>query len=155
MEREIGYAAHLTIEIIVAALLLAIATPLCVLSYRAYGVKLQEDGAVANVQAMAKLSGYNNKEVHYEDALELILTNTRNYEYVFTTASGDPGDTVTISKEKERIWGSTNNTNSLEYWNYANLLQMTDSYSDANMTATLIKSADGLQVIGVQFTVGG
>ena len=155
MEKEIGYAAHLVLEIIVAALLLAIAAPLCVLSYRAYGVKLQEEGATANVQAMATLSGYNNKAVHYDDALELILTNTRNYEYVFTTESGDPADTVTISKDKERIWGSTNNINSLEYWNYSNILQMTDSYSDANMTATLIKSADGLQILGVQFTVGG
>ena len=155
MEREVSFAVKLIIEMFVAAMIITIVVPMCVLSYKAYGIKLQDDGHRIKMETMAELYNYNNKQVSYYDAMELIMTHTRTYDYIFTSGTGGVGSTVILNTEAEQQYGMDNDVNSLEFWDYSNILEMTDAYSDAPLTATLITSVDGEQILGVRFTIGG
>lgn len=155
MDKEVTYLAHLIIEIIVAAALLAILAPMCALAHRAYAMKLQDEGNTAKMEIVAELFEYNGKYVSYDDALELIMTKLGTLDYEFATTSDFSSNSYVVNVRLSTEKANAEGISYLKYWDYDKVAAETDGYRNSTLYSTLITSSDGLQITGVRFLVIG
>lgn len=151
MDREVESVVMITIEVLLCSLVISIIGVFANYGYQAYNTREFRLSEKKNMESLAELYYYNGRTVSYSDAMELILTHTRDYEYVFEiyNSSNVKDNTLSITIAKGNEAGNTS-----LYWSEDNLKQLFESkgYSELTFSSTLIRGVDGSSIKGVKFT---
>lgn len=157
MHREIEYTTSLALELILCGLLLAVCAVCAMMGNKVYATKLEDKGKTSQMQDMAELFYYNNKIVSDSDAMELILTHTRDYEYWFCEPTDFNADHATkMNKTNERIF-STSAEKQREYWSEGNVRKIMNTVAPGTTkyNAYLIRRTSSSGIVGVKFVAVG
>ena len=151
MEREIDDIVRLALELIMCALVVG-AVALCAIAGNTlYFNKQLKDGNNAHLSQAAELYYYNNKVVTGSNAIELMLTHTRDYRYTFNyyDASGNLIDSVEISRKYE-------GGNYQDYWSVESISSKLKGLEKSKFSATLDMYSGNSGIAGVIFdAIGG
>ena len=88
MENEVRDTIFISIEMLLAASVIALIALFGLYGTRAVAVKQQKNDVSNYMQAMDDLYYYNNRAVNYSDVVEIILTKTDTYDWFIVNGEG-------------------------------------------------------------------
>lgn len=148
MEHEVEGVVYITLELIIAAIVIGAIAVCAFLGGKMTINKELNTSYEENIQSKTQLYYYDNKMVSGSDSLELMLTYTKNYTYIFIfyDASGNEADRKEVSYEKELESGDYK-----EFWSEKSLRNVVNGYEKSKFVANIIKDESSGVIQGVKF----
>lgn len=154
MEDEVGSAIHLSIDLILTAIIISVIATFATVSYKAYNTKMRADSVVDYLELKGKFYNYDSKTVSGSDIISVIENNARMYKFEIKTNHG----TYVISTENERrVLGSDHKMRGKSIWSadYIKEILGKDVF-DTKFKSELVYSDKNSEVmIGIKFTQEG
>ena len=148
MEREVEVSIFLSVELILTSILLGFIVVLALIGTNMANNKNLNDSYNMTIQANSKLYYYNNKIITGSDAIELMLTYTQTYDYIYIIydSVGNVSSRIEISRAEEEKSGDFEH-----YWSEQSLRDTLKGYEDKPFIANVIQDKATGESKAIQF----
>lgn len=160
MEGEISTSVRLSLELLICAVLVSIVSLCFALGYGLYEGREEDKEAQQLLQDKSKFYYYDDRSVTGDDAIELIMKYTRDYDYYFAIydSNGNLVQTFEMSKDDEKLKRDLPEPDKVtlqEYWSEASIRKTLEGWEGQHFNASLIKGHGNSYVTGILFEYVG
>ncbi len=149
MEKEIGLAYKIAIELIITSVVLGVVVAFTLVSNDMYSLKTRQDTTTVNMRNYAELYEYDDKVVTGSDIVDIVLLYSRVYDFNIETDH----ETINFNSVAERdIDSYTGKPYGISLWSREVINRKLGTFINSKFTSKINLDDTGTYVIGITFT---